>query len=171
MLELIARTSADVHPVRIDNPALAAFHAYWDEKRGSRAMPFRAELDPAEFRNYLGWIVMAEALPDYSDFRYRLIGTKITRYFQADNTGRTVTDTFRRFGPKTVDSILSVYREATRGGRPVRVQGEADWLDDYQTFDALFLPLSDEAGRSNVLMNVFTFDLDKAIQRSGGMLR
>src|SRR5690606_40981648 len=51
-------------------------------KRGDRIMPARADMDPLELRDYLGWIVIVDVLDGGSDFYYRLVGTKVAHYFE-----------------------------------------------------------------------------------------
>lgn len=175
--EKLERAWADVDPERIDDPTLAAVKAYWDTKRGTRAMPSRADINPVELRDHLGWIMMVEVLPDYVDFRYKLIGTKVTRYFVTNSTGRTVSEAFSHFGPGAVKGVQAVYRKAARECIPVRAHGEANWLTGWKTegrgfsqFDSLYLPLSDDGVTANMLMCVFTFDYARVLEQSDSVL-
>ena len=36
-----------------------------------------------------------DALPDYADFRYRLVGSSVCEYFLANGTGKTVSEVFK----------------------------------------------------------------------------
>lgn len=168
---------AEVDPQAIADPTLAAVKAYWDGKRDTRTMPARADINPVDLRQHLGWIMMVEVLPDYSDFRYKLIGTKVTRYFVTNSTGRTVSETFARFGPGAVKGVQAVYRKAAREQVPVRAFGEANWLVDWKAdgrgfpnFDSLYLPLSDDGKRANMLICVFTFDYARVMEQSESVL-
>jgi hypothetical protein len=77
-------------------PALAQLHALWESKHVMDALPARAAFDPVEFRPWLGRLglldVLAGALPDGADFRYRLIGTGIVVQVGCDLTGERVSN-------------------------------------------------------------------------------
>lgn len=171
----LARTTID--PRTIENPTLAAVHAYWLAKRGDRTMPARADINPVELREHLGWILMIEVLDDFADFRYRLIGTKVTRYFLTNSTGRTVSEAYGPFGDAAVNGVKAVYRKAARDKIVVRAEGEANWITDWKEetrdfphFDSLYLPLSDDGETCNILMAVFTFDYADVVAKSENVL-
>jgi hypothetical protein len=42
---------------------------YWHEKRGTRAMPSRADIDPLELKGVLGWVLLLDV--DWSGPRLR----------------------------------------------------------------------------------------------------
>jgi hypothetical protein len=82
------------NPDSIDNPTLDFFIRYWNEKRGGRAMPSRASFEMREIKDYVGWICLLNALPDFRDFRYRLVGSRVADYFLGDGTGKTIREVF-----------------------------------------------------------------------------
>lgn len=173
----VDKAYASVDPTELTCPTLKAVHAYWNEKRGLRSMPARADINPVELREHLGWIMMVEVLDDMADFRYRLIGTKVTRYFFNNSTGQTVTDVFAPFGPGAVKGVQAVYRKVARDHVVVRTHGEANWLTDrkadprgFPHFDSLILPLSEDDTTCNMLMIIFTFDYADVLSRCEGAL-
>jgi hypothetical protein len=82
------------NPEAIDNPILDFFLTYWRTKRGDAVLPLRDSFVPKEVRGHLPWVVVADALPDYLDFRYRVVGSHVCRYFLSDGTGKTVHEAF-----------------------------------------------------------------------------
>ncbi|MES1990384.1 MAG: PAS domain-containing protein [Pseudomonadota bacterium] len=169
----VDKAYASVDPQELTCPAQKAVHAYWNQKRGARTMPARADINPVDLREHLGWIMMVEVLDDMADFRYRLIGTKVTRYFVNNSTGQTVSDVFRPFGAGVVKGVQAVYRKVARDRIVVRAHGEADWLTDWKAsprgfphFDSLMLPLSDDDKVCNMMMIVFTFDYAHVLSQS-----
>jgi hypothetical protein len=73
-------------------PVLLQGYDYWNSRRGSRAMPARADLDPAEMKAILPHIVLTDVLRDESpdwplDFRYRLLGTAVEDHMSRRFTG------------------------------------------------------------------------------------
>jgi hypothetical protein len=63
-------------------------YRYWLEKRGSRVVPSRADIDPAEVFWLLPFLCLVDKVDDW--FRYRLVGTAIVQQFGVDVTGRRV---------------------------------------------------------------------------------
>jgi hypothetical protein len=157
--------NTEIDPQNLQNPVLSFLKAYWDGKRGDRRMPTRAEIKPADMKEHLGWIILLDALPDFSDFRYRTIGTRVTQYFLADSTGRTLSEAFGQYGDTAVNGVISTHRKAARDQIAVRSYGGAGWLGrSFMDFDALFLPLSDDGVTANMILSAFTFDLAKLLQ-------
>jgi hypothetical protein len=161
----ISGIAYEVDPQHLTHPALSFLKSYWEAKRGHRAMPARADIKPADMKEHLGWIVLLDALPDFSDFRFRTIGTRVTQYFLADSTGKTLTEAFGQYGEEVVDGALDIHRRAARDKVGVRAYGGAGWLGrSFLDFDALFLPLSDDGELANMVLGAFTFDLSKLLQ-------
>ncbi|HSM95503.1 MAG TPA: PAS domain-containing protein, partial [Rhizomicrobium sp.] len=102
---------SEIDPSSPQHPALAFLKTYWDQKRGSRAMPTRAELRPAEMKQYVRALVLVDALPGYANFRYRTIGTDVTEMIFANATGKHVRETFAPLGQEAVDLAIAGYRK------------------------------------------------------------
>jgi hypothetical protein len=150
---------------------LAFLRGYWEKKRGSLAMPRRADISPLEMKEHLGWIILLESLPGYTDFRYRLVGTRVTQYFLADATGRTITEAFSQGRlPEPTESaamkaVLAIHRKTARDKVIMRSYGGAGWLGrDYLEFDSIYLPLSDDGEFVNMILSAFTFDAAKLMR-------
>src|ERR1700709_783457 len=101
-------------PAQLDNPILEFFRVYWLQKRGSRAMPARADLRLGDFTKYLGMVSLFDALPGYADFRFRVIGTRVAQKFNVDDTGRTLRQAFAeaKAGPARTEQIVATFRYA-----------------------------------------------------------
>jgi hypothetical protein len=61
---------------------------YWHEKRGTRAMPSRADITPLELKGVLGWVLLLDVERTPLRFRFRLVGSEITTIRGMDLTGR-----------------------------------------------------------------------------------
>ena len=107
-------------PAALDNPGFGDFLAYWEDKRRDGAVPQYETFNPRDLRRQLGFLVITEALPDFADFRYRLVGSKVTRYFLTDTTGKTVREAF---GGVLGDFLVAINRQACVEGIPVRLTG------------------------------------------------
>ncbi|MGD0865926.1 MAG: PAS domain-containing protein [Rhizomicrobium sp.] len=163
----ISGVFSDLDPQNLQHPVLNFLKAYWDQKRAGRPMPSRADIRPADMKEHLGWIVLLDALPDRSEFRYRTIGTRVTQYILADATGKTIAEAFASRGTDAAEAMLEFHRKAADGGVPVRAHGDADWLGrTFFEFDAIFLPLSDDGLHANMVLSAFTFAMaDRAKPR------
>jgi hypothetical protein len=151
-------------PERFDHPVLADVHDYWKAKCADRAMPSRREILPNELRDYLGWIVLLDVLPGLDDFRYRLVGTLVSRYFYFDSTGKTIREAFAAWPKATIDSVIAVHRNCARDKTVLHLVGKNNWMGQvYEDFESLYLPLSDDGILCNVILNVFVFDRAKVL--------
>jgi hypothetical protein len=147
------------NPARLAHPILACLKAYWDEKRGTRPMPARADLRPADIREHLPWIVLIDVLHNGAGFRYRLIGTLITQYFKTDATGQTVDEAWASQGEEGVQGVLSILRRVTQRKIGMRCYGETGWNTiGLENFDSVYLPLSDDGETVNMILHAFVFN-------------
>ncbi len=80
-----AREAADLE-TGVGSPILSGMLRYWESKRRRRAMPARADLDPADIVPLLPHLGIVE----FSGARLRcaLLGTAIAEAFGVDHTGR-----------------------------------------------------------------------------------
>src|ERR1043166_5771842 len=70
---------------------LDAFYGYWRAKRGARAMPRRADIDPTEMDpRLLPNLMLTEVVDGGRRFRFRLVGTGVVSGIVSDLTGRYV---------------------------------------------------------------------------------
>ena len=100
-------------------PATQVLYDWWQNKRGIRAMPTRAELDPADLKPILADFALIDVRPADGEglaFTYRLAGTEIDDRFGMRVTGLTLEQVpFGDAGP----SIRQQYETAVREKRPV----------------------------------------------------
>jgi hypothetical protein len=78
-------------------PRLRQAFEYWVAKCGSRPIPARADLDPAEIKPLLPYLVLMDVLRDSRpgwplDFRYRLIGSVTDAMMNARYTGKCMSE-------------------------------------------------------------------------------
>jgi hypothetical protein len=69
-------------------PEIGRVLAYWRGKKGDRALPSRADIDPLEFRRELPRVMMVEVSYDPLDFRYRVAGTGLFAMHGTELTGK-----------------------------------------------------------------------------------
>lgn len=107
----------------IADARLRALFDYWAGKRGERAMPARADLDPLEIPTLLPIIGLVDVLDGGARFRYRLVGTEIVDVAGHDPTGRFLDEVLPDSG--YADYLIGLFREVTRERRPL--YGESDF--------------------------------------------
>jgi hypothetical protein len=156
-------TRMEENPTSTGNPVLDFFLRYWNEKHGSRAMPPRSAIDTREIKQHLGWICLLDALPDFADFRYRLVGSRVADFFLDDGTGKTVTEAFEGPDRALGDAALWIYRKCCLDKHPLRiVTPGAEWRGRYvPANDALYLPLASDGETADKVLAVFTFDYEE----------
>jgi hypothetical protein len=148
-----------VDPAAIDQPVLADFLRYWRSLRENAALPSYNDFSPKAVKAHLGWVVIADALPDYVDFRYRLVGSYVTRYFLSNGTGQTIREAFG--AGDLAESIVDINRQTCIMAAPVRLTGRASVVENvlFPDYDTLYLPFTTTGERADRVINIFTFDL------------
>jgi len=130
--------------------------AYWQRKRGNRRMPARADIDPAEMKALLPFMILVDVVHDAAgktDFVYRLVGTREVEIRSGDPTGRRVAEAFH--GP-SAENALGCYRQAVDNRVPYLDDEYFAQADDRFGDEAnLFLPLSNDGETVNMVL-VFT---------------
>jgi hypothetical protein len=140
---------ANARRTDIIDPPLRRLYDYWNEKRGERAMPSRADLDPADMRFMLGSILLADVLRDPLRFRVRLHGTELARRSGYELSGKMLDELpqpqFRalthRSWAKSVETRTPFHaiRDRVLDGRAAR-------------YEALILPLSRDGDAVDMLL-------------------
>jgi hypothetical protein len=130
--------------------ALVDFKAYWDRKRGSRPMPSRADIEPLELREHLGWILITEVVGETGRFRYRLVGSEIAKRIGRDSTNRHLDELYLA---SDYAKIVSSFQQVVASRRPMRMVGEL-WLSERKSlsFEVLDLPLSQNGVDVNMIL-------------------
>ena len=154
----------EINPVRFENPTLSFLHEYWTTKRGDRLMPARGDIIPSQLREHLGWIMLVDVLPGFSDFRYRLIGTLIREYFLLDVTGKTVSEAFASNHPDVAKGVAAAFRKCARDKAIVRSWGDGNWFGEgLERFDSVHMPLSDDGETVSTIFHAFVFNRDEVL--------
>jgi hypothetical protein len=147
-----------VDPVTVDGPATAAVLAYWQQKRGRRPMPTRADIEPLELRPILRHVFMIDVLPGEAEFRFRLLGTAITERYGRDSTRKTVRDVYADADPAFTAWYTAMLVAVKDSRRPVLAAGPMLMVrKDFVSFRALHLPLSDDGVTVNVIFGATDF--------------
>ncbi len=133
---------------------LRALKRYWDDKRGGREMPARADLDPVEVPELLPYMLLVETAETLGAFRYRLIGTEVCRGFDRDRTGAYFADLPRI---ESFDEIYGSYWRSFRERTPQYFHGPlalsgALTGNGRTEFSRLTLPLSRDGNHVDMIL-------------------
>ena len=165
-IKLAQHTLMQIGATNFEHPTLTFVHDYWEAKRGDRMMPARRNINPSEMRHHLGWLFLADVLPDADDFRYRLVGNLVASYFGTNGTNKTLREMFAPFGAETLEGTLFIYRKVVSERTPVRVTGQANWDGKgLEPFETVYLPLSDDGVSVNMIMSAFVFSKDAVLTK------
>ena len=132
-------------------PEITAVLAYWRAKKGSRAFPARADIDPLEFTRALPRVMMVDVSYEPLEFRYRVAGTGLFSMHGQELTGKRA----RELEPPEFGALIHRhYAEAIDRRAPMLHLIELT-LDDLTTsYARLILPLSGDGTVIDRLMTV-----------------
>ena len=143
-----------------DDPVLLAVLRYWRKKRGDRAMPSRADIDPTEIEpQVLPHVIITEVIEadGRRRFRFRLSGTALKDSVGLDLTGRFVD----KLNPnkRYAAYIEGLYGTVIVTRRPVFSSSMAvgSRLDAYRTTRRLMCPLSHDGAHVDMFLTGQTF--------------
>ena len=126
--------------VTITHPRLQRLYAYWLEKRGDRAMPSRADLDPIDIRFVIGDVILVDVLDGTPpQFRIRLHGTNLSERTNFDLTGKLLDEMpaqeFR-------DLVTRTFRRVVRTREAVHALADRVLDDRTHRYETIIMPLS-----------------------------
>ncbi len=139
---------------RIQSARLKRFFAYWDSKRGAAGCPRRKDLDPLEIPYALGFILIAQAVPQLEGFHIRLMGDELAERFAIDMTGRELSDY-----PEPVyrDLVRRTFKTVLVRRQPVLVQRDIVVGKRRHRYEGITLPLSSSGGEIDTVVACLDF--------------
>jgi hypothetical protein len=151
--------------------APASYHLdlyrYWLSKRGTRLMPARRDIDPADISVLLSYLEIIDKVD--GRLRYRLVGTSAAMQLGRDLTGKFVGSYVRplEFAAK----LRAAYESVFSTGRPVFVTGEyVSGSGSVHYMSQLVLPLSDNGIDVNMVIFVRIARFNAEASRQSGHL-
>ena len=138
------------------DPILARLFDYWQSKRGGRAMPSRADIDPAELRSLVHHVMLYDVGKPGEPFLVRLAGQAIVDFVGRNYTGLPVT---AGMPPEAAERMVEILGSVVASRAPRFRTGYAYWHKDksYRRFEACFLPLSPDGEAVNMIFAGITF--------------
>lgn len=149
----------ETDPPVIREPLLRDLKALWQQKRGDRPAPSRADFEMTDLRPFLGNLFLFDVLKGAEDFRFRLLGSNLTERFGRDSTGRIFSETYPLGYSPEADWLYGIYRRVALRKVPVWSAGPMLQVGrDYAVATALHLPLSADGHTVNMILGATVFD-------------
>jgi hypothetical protein len=133
---------------RIEDRELRRLYEYWTERRGTRTMPARADIDPRALGYVLGHFALFDVLPARR-FRVRLQGSELTWWVRQELTNLPL-DTLAQ---PELRSLAQTSLEAVVAARaPSHWIGDHDLDEVWRHYEALLLPLASDGETVDVVL-------------------
>jgi len=121
------------------HPSTRALFAYWNERRGNRPAPERADIEPAAIRHALGDTFMLAA--DFvNELRFRLAGTRVCALFCREIKGEAFPTLWSEESRKSIEELLTIVTNETLGAVAGLTGRAADGSE--ADLEILLLPLA-----------------------------
>ena len=126
-------------------PRVRQLRDYWESKRRGRAVPARSDIDPAEIKPLLPYLLIADISTEPLRIRFRLAGTKVCETFGFNLAGRYLEDLDVA---ADVGFWLAQYRRMIAAPAPVygRTTGTREEVQLFRSDWAMF-PVSSDGRR------------------------
>jgi hypothetical protein len=152
----------DPSAVRFQSDRVAALYRYWLAHCQGNRLPRRADIDPAEIKSLLPYLMMVDLTDNPLRIRYRLVGTEVARYAGLDFTNAYLDEL--QFEEYTLQELLGAYRAVIDSGQAC--MGFAGYENDGKMalqIEFLFCPLSDDGITVNRCMVIEDYYLAEAV--------
>jgi hypothetical protein len=152
----ILEASIDEIPV---SPLFPEFLEYWQELRGDRFAPNWNDFDPVKFASLWKHMVLWDIEGDLHDFRVRMAGVDVVRFFGNDATGQSIRDeTFTP--PELFEQFYLFHKLSALWSGPVGFVGNLwYWKDkNHIPVKCLTLPLSKDGKFPAQTINMWDFE-------------
>lgn len=134
-------------PMEKANQKFRALLSLWNDKRGARQMPARADLDVSALKSWLGNLALIDIAKD-GHAEFRLCGTNLYARFGGEVTKRRVSTLDIQIAGALQNSIAEVCRSCA----PKELTHDRMIGGTATSFQELCLPLSDDGQSVNSLL-------------------
>lgn len=141
-----------------NDPLLGSALEYWEQARGARFAPCRADIKAAQFRTQLRHMQFIDVVDDGSGtlhFRYRMTGSTLVEIFGSEFAGKFVEDLFDGQKRRVMNELYNSICEARR---PVFVHCHYRAVKGLVfKSNRLYFPLSEDGETVTMIMGVLLF--------------
>ena len=145
---------SDTIPFHDADPRLHQVYGYWQQKRGTRPMPARRDIEPSDLVGVLPHLMMID-VEEGPRFRYRLFGTAVVEAFGSDPTGKYIDEvmvgTYKTF-------LLGLYGDLVASKKPIYSTSIYGGTRDQMLWtQRLMLPLSPDGATVDKILAIQIF--------------
>lgn len=141
----------------IPNSRLRALYNYWNKKRGERRAPCRADIDPVEIPELLGFVDLYDVRDKPRDYLVRLNGSEVAAMLGRDITGMWYSQVVSGEDKERYNSAFAM---CVDDWSPTLVETSLGFCGkDHAVQLMLALPLSDDGETVNKLMTGHAYKL------------
>lgn len=152
---------------RMESDVIAGVETIWEDLRGERLFPRRAEIDPIAFRSWLPYLSIMELHDQPFRVRYRLVGTEVARFAGEDFSGTWLHETGWTDQHQALNLML--YQRLYETRQPVFGFSKVDWQGrSDHVFKWALYPLGETDGTLTHCLSVDDFT---PIAEPSGLLR
>jgi hypothetical protein len=146
-------------------PLLSAVYEYCATRRGGRAMPRRADIDPVDLPRFvLPQLMLLDVFEGGARFRWRLAGTEVVNRFGRDATGHFDEEVL---SGKYLAFFSSLIHHVCRCQVPVYSHAVFSWEQGRSmTSGRLLVPLGDEATGVTQILGAHDFGAKSALSHN-----
>lgn len=130
-------------------PLVAEIYRYWQERRGGRRLPARADIDPMAMRVALGNISLIEVHRDPLRFRIRLAGSYQAKRLETDPTGMWLDE---MPAPEYREVLIGRLKEIVARPEPLLAHNRQMMDEHWYDYEALWLPLANDGETVDMVM-------------------
>lgn len=146
--------------VDIVSPMLKEFLEIWQSQVKDGRLPSRTMFDPLTMpRKLLPHMYMIDITDEFKGkrrrYRWRLLGTNITRKLGRDSTGKFLDETYTGRFLVQMNAFVGYCVDEKR---PLRVTGCSDFVEkEWLEYETVYTPLSEDGENVNILMCALVF--------------
>lgn len=121
--------------------------AFWDSRRGNRAMPKRSDFLPEDLFPWMSFLHLLEPIDNGRDFRYAVFTTRTLLGKDVDLNGKFVSD----WDDVRVGYAMRLYGTVMETSRPVYSIQPERHEEDWFVYSRLCLPLGSAGGITHIV--------------------
>ena len=135
---------------------------YWQKLRGSDKIPTYDWINPADFNKAMGYVLLMEPNDDFSDFKYRVYGSRIANRFGHEMNGRWTSEFYG------VQKDISITQYSLSAKKECPVYSEHSYVngeDEYARtlWCRLIMPMKNKDGKiDRILVGNYPDDIGRS---------
>ncbi len=152
------KQSASAFRDTIKSEPLARLYDYWVSRSREGRIPSRAQIDPLDVPELLPIVFLVDVVwaKGEPDFRFRLVGSKITEIVGSDPTGRNFSSFYDE---ANLAPMTELYSRVASLGEPFVNNSSAPFSDkDFVKLARLLLPLSEDGEQVDMILGALFFE-------------